>query len=698
MDRRISRRIAAFLIATSFITASLTGCGDSALNDPGFAKGDPWIDSDILGSITESDEIRPQDDFAAAANKDWILTEGVTIKERSIDHIADVVSDNMIELLKDGDLPGKEGQELKKFADLGMDWNYRNNMGVEPLRPYIESIDAISTVDEYYDFITDNKKNPLGLGLVKIDSNMSRFKAFPDEVTVVYEPADLSLGYPKAYYNAIGAVLETKEVNEEKLTYTLSRLGYTDDDIKKLFKDMYAVEKKIASITPQEIPDDDGDLEIKRTDEYKDLTDAAGAYPLDKYMKSHGYENIKHMMGDRIYLEKISRICTESNLPGLKAMLKFGYVTKTGTFLDKNTYDTFTELSKSRTEKEPPDYSTDKEKERDLLCTQIKMSGVSAAMDKLYLDKYISPESAEELTNLTKDIIDIYRTKIFPNESWMSEEGKKLCLEKLDAITLNVIYPDMSSIDYSDLNIVSKEDGGSYLEAYFDSIRYLNAMIGKNAGMKYERTRWYPYYSNLSTTATNSSYVPEANSINIYAGILEDPAYHPGMSKEELYSGIGAIIGHEITHGFDINGVRYNKEGVRESWLSDQDAQAFSDKAGKVSTYYTILKPYKGSGFYDGSRVTAEVVADMGGLKAMLTLAEKEADFDYDKFFRHYAKLWAAQVSPEKEQYYFKNDVHPLNVLRVNVNVQQYDKFYETYNVQPDDKMYKAEDDRIAVW
>ncbi|MBQ7583109.1 MAG: M13 family metallopeptidase [Lachnospiraceae bacterium] len=690
------RRVTALILAVLLALAALAGCGASTDDPAAFAQGDQWIDSDILGSITENDEFRLQDDFAAAANKEWILSEGAVIKDGKMDHIADIVNDKKVALLTDDSVTGKEAEELKKYGALASDWDYRAKTGIEPLRPYIESIGAISSIDEFYAWVTDPEKNPLGIGPVEVQAVSMRLKAYPDEMTVQYSAPDFSLGDSTAYYNLLGDALEKKEVTEQKVSYLLGRLGYPESDIDRILKENYALEKKLGSIVSPEDTSEDADL--KMTDAYEDLVAAAGSYPLDKFMKAWGYDNVKHMLGDKKYLKKVSGVCTEANLPGLKSMLTVGYVLKLGKLLDRDAYDTFVELSKSRSSKERPNYKSDADKDRDLLCASIAESGLIAAMDKLYLEKYIDKEEAEELSKLTDDIIDIYRTEIFPNEDWLSEEGKAACIDKLNAITKNVIYPDMSVVDYSTLDIVPKEEGGTFLEAYLESMRYLGRMKAQKAGTKYEREDWYPYEAQISTTDTNSVYRQDANSINIYAGMLEDPAYHKGMSREELLSGIGAVIGHEITHGFDSGGVKYDKDGIKNQWLPESDQQAFNDRAERVSSFYTLVQPFKGSGFYDSGKVVGEAVADMGGLKAVLTLASKETDFDYDRFFRHYALLWAAQYSPELEQWLFKNDVHPLNVYRINVDVQQYEEFYKTYDVHPDDKMYLDEKKRILVW
>ena len=165
-----------------------------------------------------------------------------------------------------------------------------------------------------------------------------------------------------------------------------------------------------------------------------------------------------------------------------------------------------------------------------------------------------------------------------------------------------------------------------------------------------------------------------------------------------MLSGIGVIVGHEITHAFDESGVRYDKDGLENEWMPEVDRTAFVDKCLAVSNYYSTLKTYPGSGFYTGANVVGEATADMGGMRAVLHMARKRADFDYDAFFRHYAGVWAAQVDQDVEEYYFREDVHPLNYLRINVVVAQFDEFCETYDVQPGDGMYVEPSKRIAVW
>ncbi|MBR1738207.1 MAG: M13 family peptidase, partial [Firmicutes bacterium] len=128
------------------------------------------------------------------------------------------------------------------------------------------------------------------------------------------------------------------------------------------------------------------------------------------------------------------------------------------------------------------------------------------------------------------------------------------------------------------------------------------------------------------------------------------------------------------------------------------DKVQFADRCTKVSEYYSTIKPFSGRSAYNGPQVSAEATADMGGIRVTLSVASKKKDFDYDKYFRQYAMFWRDASSEDNELIAFGTDEHPLNYLRINVGLQQFDEFYETYGIKEGDGMYLAEDKRISVW
>ena len=164
--------------------------------------------------------------------------------------------------------------------------------------------------------------------------------------------------------------------------------------------------------------------------------------------------------------------------------------------------------------------------------------------------------------------------------------------------------PNNELLDFSDLNIVPAEQGGNLVEAYFEARKASVAAIGKKVARNFDRSVWDP------------------------------PVFYEGITDEDLYGGLAIVVGHEITHGFDDGGVRYNKDGSERPWMPEEDQQAFNDRADKVSAYYSSLYLFSGSGNYGSGAVNKEAIADMGGVRIALKAAEKLPGFNYDAFFR----------------------------------------------------------------
>ena len=202
-----------------------------------------------------------------------------------------------------------------------------------------------------------------------------------------------------------------------------------------------------------------------------------------------------------------------------------------------------------------------------------------------------------------------------------------------------------------------------------------------------------------STTACNAFYMPSENSINILAGYLTEAMYTPDMPYEKLLATVGTCIGHEISHAFDTSGYQFDKNGHHNPWWSLKDVEAFDFRASNLIKYYNGITPYPDAFlFYNGKNVSGEVIADMGGVKCMLKLAQSKPDFDYDLFFRSYAELWRTSTDLASVKFLVQNDEHPLGFLRTNVTLMQFDEFQKTYDLQPEDGMYLAPENRINVW
>ena len=199
----------------------------------------------------------------------------------------------------------------------------------------------------------------------------------------------------------------------------------------------------------------------------------------------------------------------------------------------------------------------------------------------------------------------------------------------------------------------------------------------------------------LSTNTFNCAYSPAQNVIYICGAYARGDIYNAEMSDEDLYARLGMVIGHEISHAFDSTGAQYDKDGTMKQWWTDEDWAAFQERNEKLSAYYINIHPWEGQDFVDNK--TGEACADMGGIKCMLRLAAKKDGFDYDKFFRSFADMWLLKDSLVME-YQNLSDEHPMNYLRVNCTLQQFDEFLDFYGIEEGDKMYLAPEDRVNIW
>ena len=203
----------------------------------------------------------------------------------------------------------------------------------------------------------------------------------------------------------------------------------------------------------------------------------------------------------------------------------------------------------------------------------------------------------------------------------------------------------------------------------------------------------------MESSVCNAYYDQSQNAVVILAGIMLPPLYSEDMSYEEKLGCLGETIGHELSHAFDTAGAQYDKDGNLVSWWTEQDYQAFQERAQKVVQYMDQIIPDNGSGVaVNGSRVQEEMIADLGGTKAALRIADQMDGFDYDAFFRMHALQWRGIMSAEVQQSMMATDGHPLDYLRTNAVLQQFEEFYTTYDVQPGDGMYLAPELRLEVW
>ena len=689
------------------MAGQIISCGSSTISEglsdePGHGK---WVDSDLKGAVRAEDSIRLQDDFAAAANQKTITALSLDDEEEwsALDQATDLVHARCREVLKDESLTGANAQVMRTFEGLVLDWDERNRLGIEPIRKYIEDIQSISTIDEMTEYQASIERNPFNFGLI-MPAGIQPQDIQADKSAVVLKVSNYSLGARENYLDFSDQVLELKEANDGTVKYLLESLGYDEKSIKDTLKGCYEIEQFLATNECMSIYNQKEVLNKVQTDR-AGLEKYSNGYPLLEILDGRGLSGADSFKVDYMLLSKLNRIYDQNHLQDLKSfftvqMLKHGYP-----MLDRETIDKVFEIGKSKTE----DDSGEKEEKTDdqVFYTMVEDCSFKPAMDQLYLEKYF-PDDARisEIRDFIEGLKESYRTMI-NEEEWLGDETKVAAIEKLNNMAVHVVRPS-NTADYSTVTVKSYAEGGNILDAAADAARLICTHLAQRASDPVmDRDFWDIYDRGLSTTEVNCMYSPQSNSFYIMSGwvAVGDAIFGDSITREEFMGCVGVVAGHEISHGFDGNGThydlygrRYDDEGNENDWMSVEDRSRLDEKVNQLGMYFSLARPIPGKQQVSGNHVMNEATADMAGVKAILYMARDIEGFDYDEFFKGYAALWATQTLEKYELELMGQDEHPLAFHRINITLQQFDEFVDTYDIKPGDGMYLEPDKRINVW
>ncbi|HWJ27773.1 MAG TPA: M13 family metallopeptidase, partial [Flavisolibacter sp.] len=283
------------------------------------------------------------------------------------------------------------------------------------------------------------------------------------------------------------------------------------------------------------------------------------------------------------------------------------------------------------------------------------------------------------------------------NLDWMSDETKTKALEKLNAFTKKIAYPDTWR-DYKEITINRNDYLGN---ARRISQWMYNDMITRY-GKPVDKTRW-----GMTPPTINAYYNPSNNEIVFPAGILQSPFFDFGADDAVNYGGIGAVIGHEMTHGFDDQGSQFAADGNLKNWWTKEDAEKFKQRTTRVVNQYngfTVLDTIH----VNGRLTLGENLADLGGLNIAYEAFTHTKQFKEGKsidgftptqrFFLNWAQVWRSNTLPETAAQLIMTDPHSPGEYRANGPLVNIDAWYTAFNIQPGDKMYVAPEKRIHIW
>ena len=645
----------------------------------------PWLNSNIRGAVTQSDPPSLREDFYVHVNHGWLSTAQLKpgySRNSAFNELQDMIDARLKAMMTDETLTGHDAQLVRTLYALWLDWDARNEAGVSELKGLVENlmkVDSLEALTAYF-----KTKDSFNHNVLIADFGLGRDNKDSESHNVELAAAGLSLGDSAEYREMTPNGERTEKMHDAVVTYMLRRLGYDEPEAVKFLERAFEFEKAIAAhmMTYAELRSPDAIDKMYNPLTLAELRKKSPVYPYAEILEAHSVQSRLMNLQQPEWLDALNKLYTPENLENIRAYLLCNLVEGYITITDEPAYREYQRLSRER-------FGITGSKPDDELAVDFVHGRLSGPVSRLYIAKYVPKSAKREVEQIIRDTVKYYK-KMLMSEEWLSESTKQKAVEKLEAMRLNAAYPD-KWVDDSKLEIDPK---GSLIDA-------LNAL--RDFG-----TKTY-FYDRLNTkvdhdlwisdvVVVNSYYRPSENSINIIAGILGGDFYRADMSYEEKLGGIGAVIGHEVSHAFDTNGAQFDKTGNVAKWWTDEDYKEFQERADRLIKYFDGMTVTPEGTQYNGKLIHTEAIADMAGVKAMLGIAEEHEGFDYGKFFGNFAKIWKRIQTRERTDMVLKTDVHALPYLRVNATLQQYEEFHRYYGIREGDGMYLAPEDRIAVW
>ncbi len=689
---RIRRELAVFLV----VGFMLSGCTaqkappsdnstqtDEAVDTNDIDGGKPWINSNLKENVINVGHLSEKDDYYIAVNYDWIMEHDIPEGSPSYSGasvLRSEIEEKAIAAMEDDTLTSVDAKLVSIMYHSFLDWDSRNENGLKPLEAIVKYIEALSDIDAVSEYTCSPQRPELVSTVIKIENKNDLLDSTKYVTSVEFN--DLLLGDSSEYSERSPVGQLQDDENRKLFSSIMVRMGYSQEESDKIYDASMEYETQLAESVYSYYDYSQPDIYSKVLNYYEpdEMYALTAEFPMKEFIKGRGYDNAKRFYSaEPEALKKISKMYTQDNIECIKGYMIVHTVIDSAEYLDRQAFEAG--ITADNNINGANGILSDKH-----YAYVAVRSALPDSIGKMYIQKYDPSETKKTLTQICKDIVAKYREMI-KEEEWLSDETKQLAIEKLDAMKINVIEPG-EYLDYSDLKL----DNLSYFDIQKAIKDYEHELDLKNTNGTVNKNLWP-----ASTLETEAFYSPTNNSINVMLGLLGDDFYRKDMSKEQLYAAIGTMIGHEISHAFDPSGSHFDKNGDMKDWWTEEDLTAFEKRAAKLIDFYDGITVFDGVNVI-GSNVQGEAVADMAGLKVVLSLAEKEEEFDYQEFFESYAKIWKLILTYEYSYSLVLGNPHPLNYLRVNTVVQQFDEFTETYNLEDGDGMYLAPENRVSVW
>ena len=584
--------------------------------------------------------------------------------------------------------PGSVGEKIRIMYEMGLDSLKRNADGAAPVMEQLAAINAVS----------NHKELSAMAGRIHVESASPFFGFYigADEKNstmnlLQFYQGGISMSDRDYYLLEDESTVKIRNAYRQYIDRLFVLAGYTAEEAAKAADAVLALETEIAKVsvdraTLRDVHKNYNKMTVKEFTSKYDFLD------WNEFFRETGISKSTELNAGQIpFFEGLTKLLKKTSLEDQKLYLSFKLLNAASSYLSDDfvnaNFDFYGRALQGKEELQPRWKSS----------LAIVNRSLAEAFGQMYVEKYFPASSKEKMIEMVANLQTALGERIEALE-WMSEQTKSKAQEKLGTFIVKVGYPDNWK-DYTALEIKN--------DSYWANICRTNVFahndMMEDEGQPVDRTEW-----GMSPQTVNAYYNPTTNEICFPAAILQPPFFNPDADDAVNYGGIGVVIGHEMTHGFDDQGRNYDKDGNLSAWWNEEDEEKFNERAQVLVEQYDKIVVLD-SLHADGRYTLGENIADQGGLLVsyqayMNTLKGKDVPADIDgftysqRFYIGYANLWAQNLRPQEIMRRTKTDVHSLGKWRVNAALRNIEDFYTAFDIKEGDAMYLAPEERINIW
>ena len=637
--------------------------------------------------------VDPSVDFYKYANGGWIKQHPLP-DDKSRFGVFDLMAEENRERLKEiiNDVAANKGpqgsvsQKIGDFYASGLDMEKRNANGYSSLKPYLEKIAGL----------TDKSQVPALTAELQLSVCNPFFNLFPDAdaknssmcIATLWQGG---LGLPDRdyYFEPDDRSKSVREAYVEYLTTLFTLVGNDSLVAAEKAQKVFDFENRLAEVSSTKlenrVPEN-----IYNKMSVDSLKLISPDFAWNVYFEGMQVAVDEVNVSQPKFFAALSQIIADANIDVLKDYMTINLLADAAPYLSDDFVAANFKYSSTITGV----------KEMQPLWKRVigTINGtMGEAVGQLYVEKYFPATAKARMLELVENLRTAFGQRI-DNLTWMSDSTKAAAKDKLAAIMVKIGYPDKWK-DYSDLQIVE----GDYAANLIAASKFLTREQLNKIGKPVDKSEWF-----MNPQEVNAYYNPSANEIVFPAGILQPPFFYADGDDAVNYGAIGVVIGHEMTHGFDDMGRKYDKDGNMNNWWTPEDSEKFKATTQRLVDFYNefiVIDTLRAN----GELTLGENIADNGGLNIAYQAysnsrsgkpAPEPIDgfTDDQRFLLAYARVWAGNIRDEQIYLQTKTDPHSLGSLRVNGQMPLFDLFYKSFDIKENSPMYLPEDKRIVIW